>query len=162
MLPVVDVPGTDIGNEWSVPFLRSAFNYDRNKASDESGLKCEDPSLAVQSERDEVDINTIVRRFGLTGRLPDDVRLPQYGDFTGITDYREALHAVMAADEAFMKLPAELRGRFHNDPQAFLVFCSDEKNREELGRLGLLKPPKEPVEAIPVRVLADPPPKDTA
>ncbi|WNK12627.1 MAG: internal scaffolding protein [Microvirus sp.] len=133
-----------------IPFVRSPYNYDMSEAGDESGLRCEDKSLAVQDQRDEVDINTIVRRFGLTGELPDVVRLPQYGDFTGISDYREALHAVDAAEQAFMELPAELRARFHNDVQALLEFCSNDANASELERLGLTKP-KVP-EAPPVKV----------
>lgn len=130
------------------PFVRSAYNYDMLEASTESGLLCEDPSLAVQASRDEVDINTIVRRFGLTGQLPDEVALPQYGDFMGISDYQTALNAVLAADEQFMALPAELRNRFGNSAHAFVEFCSDPgKNGAEMLKLGLLK---EPPVAAPV------------
>ena len=43
-----------------VPFIRSPFNYDTDEASNETGLVCDDESLAVQSERDECDINIIV------------------------------------------------------------------------------------------------------
>lgn len=139
------------------PFVRNPYNYDVDVASDESGVKCEDVSLAVQSERDEVDINTIVRRFGLTGKLPDDIRVPQYGDFTGISDYQSALHAVMAAEESFMQLPADVRKRFDNDPGAFVAFCSDPANLAEMRTMGLLKPEVKP-DVVPVRVIADPVP----
>lgn len=122
------------------PFVRNPYNYDVNMASDESGLACLDASLAVQESRDEVDINTIVRRFGLTGELPSNVRIPQYGDFTGIGDYHSAMNAVLAADRSFMELPAELRARFGNDAGAFVEFCSDPANVAEMGKLGLLKP----------------------
>lgn len=133
---------------WKVPFVRSPYNYDVMQVSNDTALVCADVSLTVQEARDEVDINTIVRRFGLTGELPDVVRLPQYGDFTGISDYREALEAVGAAQEAFMELPADVRYRFHNDPQAFLEFCGNESNRDELAKMGLLKP-KQEVAAVP-------------
>lgn len=119
--------------------LKSAYD-DHMPASDETGLLCLDPSLAIQEARDECDINTIVTRFGLTGKLPDDIRLPTYGDFSGINDYREALHAVMQAEDAFMSLTADIRSRFHNDPAAFVDFCSNDANRDELRKLGLLKP----------------------
>ena len=36
-----------------IPFLRTPFNYDRDLASEESGLKCEDPSLTQQQFKDE-------------------------------------------------------------------------------------------------------------
>lgn len=123
-----------------LPFVRSPFNYDREAVSDATGLRCEDPSLAVQDQRDEVDINTIVRRFGLTGKLPEDVRAPTYGDFTGIGDYQQALNAVIAADAAFMEMPAEVRARFDNDPARFVDFCSDKANADEMAKLGLLSP----------------------
>lgn len=130
------------------PFLRTPFNYDRDLASDESGLKCEDPSLAVQDSRDEVDINTIVKRFGLTGELPDQVVPPQYGDFTGVFDFQTAMNAVRRAGESFMKLPAAVRSRFHNDPQEYLEFFADPKNQDEAIALGLAERAPEGVEGI--------------
>jgi phage internal scaffolding protein len=119
-------------------FLRTPYNYDTNEASDASGLLCEDPSLAQQHAKEESDINTIVRRFGLTGELPNGVRAPQYGDFTEATDYHTAMNAVISANNAFMTLPADIRARFNNDPGAFVDFCSDDKNREEAKQLGLI------------------------
>ena len=121
-------------------FLRTPYNYDVNEASDASGLCCEDPSLAQQHAKDECDINTIVRRFGLTGELPSNVRAPQYGDFTSATDYHTAMNAVIAANESFMQLPADVRMRFNNDAGSFVDFCSDESNRAEAEKLGLVVP----------------------
>lgn len=129
------------------PFVRNPYNYDVDAASEESGLRCEDPSLAVQSARDEVDINTIVRRFGLTGQLPEDLRAPTYGDFVGVNDYHSAMNAVAKANEAFEEMPAEVRARFQNDPAEFVAFCSDEKNRDEMKKLGLLAPQAAVVQA---------------
>lgn len=37
-----------------------------------------------------------------------------------------------------MDLPAKVRSRFENDPQKFLEFCSDPKNRDEAVSLGLI------------------------
>lgn len=138
---------------------RNPFTYDRMKASDESGLLCLDKSLAVQDAKEECDINTIVKRFGLTGQLPDNVRMPQYGDFTGIGDYKDALNAVIEAERSFMEMPADVRARFGNDPQQLLEFVNKEENREEAKKLGFLVPDKEPVKPIDVRVIADSPPK---
>lgn len=129
-----------------VPFVRNPYNYDVNEASDASALLCEDPSLAQQSMLEESDINTIVRRFGLTGELPQNLRAPTYGDFSGVFDYQSALNAIMDAEDAFMELPAEIRARFGNDPGAFVDFCSDENNRSEAEKLGLVVP-KEPASA---------------
>lgn len=119
-------------------FLRSAFNYDTDLASDESGLECKDPSLAVQSQREEADINTIVRRFGITGTLPQGVRVPTYGDFDAIIDFQSAQNVIAQANQAFMAMPADVRARFSNDPGLFVDFCSDEQNRDEMVKLGLI------------------------
>lgn len=121
-------------------FLRTPYNYDTMEASDASALECPEPTLAQQNARDECDINTIVRRFGLTGELPNNPRLPKYGDFTDITDYHSAMNAVIKANEAFMELPADIRSRFNNDAGAFVDFCSDESNRAEAEKLGLVQP----------------------
>lgn len=122
------------------PFLRAFGNYDVDAASDESGLKCEEPTLAQQHFADECDINTIVRRFGLDGELPVGVRMPTYGDFTGVVDYHSAANAIALANEAFDGLPAVVRARFQNDPALFVDFCSKEENRDEARKLGMLVP----------------------
>jgi phage internal scaffolding protein len=119
--------------------------------SDETGLLCEDVSLAKQSFREESDINTIVKRFRISGELPTGVRMPTYGDFTGVFDFHSAMNAVALANEAFDDMPADIRLRFHNDPQEFVAFCSDEANLDEARKLGLV-PAAEVVKAAAVVV----------
>ncbi|AXH75591.1 MAG: internal scaffolding protein [Microviridae sp.] len=123
-------------------FLRSGdpFNYDTNGAGDESGLDCsvDGAGRTKQSFKEEVDINTIVRRFGLSGVLPAVVNPPMYGDFGGVFDYQTAMNAVVGARESFMSLPAGVRSRFHNDPQELLAFLGDEGNKAEAIKLGLV------------------------
>ena len=105
-------------------FVRNGFNYDLDAVSLETGLDCGVDeltgeiltSLTQQQFKEDADINVIVKRFGLTGELPDDVRMPQSGDFTGIPDFHTALNLVRATQEEFMRVPAEIRGRFQNDP----------------------------------------------
>lgn len=124
------------------PFLRTPYNYDVDAVSDLTGLKCEDPSLAQQHMKDETDINNIVEQYGVTGQLPAaPVNVPTYGDFTGTNDYRQALDMVMAADYAFMSLPANVRERFNNDPAELVDFVSDINNRSAAIDLGLIPPP---------------------
>lgn len=114
------------------------FQHAYSKPFRGSDLKCEDPSLTQQNFKDEVDINVMLEKFKVTGMMPQAVRLPSYGDFTGVADYRTAIEAVRKADSAFMELPAAIRARFDNDPQKFLGFVSDSKNREEAIKLGLI------------------------
>ena len=120
-------------------FLRSLGNYDSDKVSVETGLVCEDPSMAQQQFKDECDINTILQKFNVTGQLPVSPLQPQFGDFSGVTDYQTALNAVLDAQESFDALPARVRERFANDPAAFVDFCLDEANRGEMRALGLIE-----------------------
>jgi phage internal scaffolding protein len=120
------------------PFLRTAYNYDTNAASNESGLACEEPSLTQQHFKDETDINNILRQFNVTGLLPENALSPRYGDFTGINDYQSALNAVIAAEDGFMALPADLRARFSNNPEELINFLDNPENKDEAIRLGLV------------------------
>lgn len=133
-----------------VPFLRTPYNYDVDKVSDETGLTCSDPSLAQQNFKDESDINYIVRQFGLTGELPGQTISPQYGDFTGVLDYHSAVNAVLAAQDEFMDLPAQMRARFDNDPAKLIDFLGNEENREEAIKLGLVDKPISVLTETPV------------
>lgn len=125
-----------------VPFVRSAHNYDMDAVSRETGLFCPpEEGMTQQSFAEECDINTIVRRFGLTGEMPGNVRPPEFGDFTDVVDFHTASNAVREANESFMSMPAELRYRFSNDPQRLMEFLADGKNRDEAVSLGLLNAP---------------------
>ena len=132
-------------------FLRTPYNYDTDAASNESGLACEEPSLAQQHFKDECDINTILERFNITGLLPQAPLPPRYGDFSGIGDYHTALNRVLAAQDEFEALPAQIRARFQNDPAQLIEFLQNENNRAEAEELGLIdKAAAEVVEAAKV------------
>ena len=134
-----------------IPFIRAPFNYDRDSASAESALLCEDVSLAVQSERDDCDINVIMERFGHGVPLPGSLRVPTYGDFTGVSDYRSALELISEASDPFMKLPAAVRSRFQNDPALFVDFASDPRNLDEMRELGLAEAIRPPASQEPLQ-----------
>lgn len=99
------------------------------------------PSMTKQEFADECDINVLMRRFQSTGDisvLNFTTRRPMSGDFTSAPEsYHEALNFVTDTKNEFMKLNADIRSRFHNDPQEFLTFISDASNAEEMVRLGL-------------------------
>jgi phage internal scaffolding protein len=122
-------------------FIRTPYNYDTDEVSNETGLACPEPTMAQQQFREEADINTIMERFGRTGEIIAPVRMPQYGDFTGVNDYHTAMNAVVEAQASFDALPAAVRARFENDPGKFVEFCLDENNREEAVKLGLVSAP---------------------
>lgn len=132
-------------------FLRTPYNYDTDAASNESGLACEEPSLAQQHFKEECDINTILQKFNITGILPEAPLSPRYGDFSGIGDYHTALNRVIAAQDEFDALPAQIRARFDNDPAKLIEFLDDEANRPVAEELGLVeKAAAEVVEAAKV------------
>ncbi len=121
-------------------FLRSLYNYDVDQVSNETGLRCDDPSLTQQQFKEEADINTIVDRFLKSGVLPTAATMPQYVDYEGVFDFQSAMNVVRQADENFMRLDAKVRARFNNSPQAFLEFFANPENVDEAIRLGLAIP----------------------
>ena len=129
-------------------FLRTPYNYDKDAASNESGLHCEDASLAQQHFKEECDINTILEKFNITGLLPEQPLSPRYGDFTGIGDYHTAMNRVLAAQDEFEALPAQIRARFGNDPAQLIEFLENSENRPEAEELGLVE--KATAEAVEV------------
>jgi hypothetical protein len=144
-LQQIGIKITQEANKMSIE-LRIPYYYDTDAVSKKNSITCEDESLTVQSQKDESDINNIIRRFGLTGEMPTNPVMPQYGDFTGIKDYQSALNQIIKAKEDFMTLPPEIRKRFNHDPQILLDFISDPQNQEEAVKLGLLKAVKKPAD----------------
>lgn len=119
-------------------YFRTGLDPDENDVvSIDTGFACEGPSLTVQSEKDDADINTIVRRFGLTGQVPVLQRVPLNEDFVDIIDFRSALDQIREAEDSFNQLPGAMRARFGNDPAIFVDFCSDRGNLPELRKMGL-------------------------
>lgn len=127
-------------------FARNPYNYDTDAASAATGLVTTEDNLTQQQHKEECDINTIVRNFGLTGQLPTAVYLPTFDDFTEVQDFQSALHTIQRAEASFMAMPSNVRERFQNNAQKFLEFTSDSRNADELRALGLFKdaptPPK--------------------
>jgi len=98
-------------------------------------------SRTKQSFAKECDINNIMKRYEKDGVVNHFNRYGgMYGDFTGVPEYREAVERVMRADAMFMSLPASIRTRFENDPGAFVKFVEDPANKDELTKMGLVRP----------------------
>lgn len=138
-------------------FLRTPFNYDRDRASDLTGLSCPEPTLAQQQFKDDADINVIVERFHITGQLPENVRVPLPEDFVQSTNLQEALNTIRAAEEAFAQMPANVRTEFANDPARFMDFVHNPDNRERAAKLGIVNlPPAPPPQAPPEKPGSEP------
>jgi len=98
-------------------------------------------SKTKQSFKDECDINRIMARYAATGTLDFiNRREAQFLDVSDI-DFQNAMQIVTQSREAFESLPSAIRERFANDPAKLLGFLSDESNREEAIKLGLVNKP---------------------
>lgn len=76
-----------------------------------------DASPVDQSQAKDCDINIIYARTQKGELTFGNVRNPEYGDFTGIESYQDALTAIINAQLAFSELPSEERRKYGNDPE---------------------------------------------
>jgi len=104
------------------------------------GMRFNQENRVQQHFGPSCDVNEMRKRMsrGQTVKVvPSDGMF--YGDFTRCNDFQSAQNAICAAREAFDALDYRIRDRFNNDPNQFLRFVQDEKNREEAIELGLLQ-----------------------
>lgn len=115
--------------------------YEPHKRQAMAPCASKTPSRTKQAFKDECDINKIMRKWEKQQTITH-VRdgMPSYGDFSNAMEYKEAADRVLAANEAFMQLPAGVRARVNNSPAQFLDFIGDPENRAELEELGLVAP----------------------
>jgi phage internal scaffolding protein len=136
--------------------FRTAYG-DRNRVS----FKTKGESLTQQHFEQEADVRNIIRQYDRTGLIANVQRgIAQYGDFSEVNEYREAMDLVITANNTFAELPSEIRAKFNNDAGAFFEFATDPKNKDEMVKMGLAKAPvKEAVEeATPAtKEVAEPP-----
>lgn len=119
-------------------FYRNPHNYDLDLASSEGCPTDFGPSLTVQSDADDVDMNVIMHRFGVTGKFPENLAVPTFGDYSEVFDFRSAHEAVIKARHDFERMPADVRAKFQNDPQVFLDFCENPDNIPSLVKMGMV------------------------
>src|SRR3954464_15863274 len=113
------------------------YNYD---PSVDSGLQCTEEERMTKSEfADDCDINRIFARYTKTGILPDAARAAaaRFGDFSIRPTYAEMHDKLIAAEEMFLALPAEVRREFDNDPLQFVASADTPEGRKRLIDLGL-------------------------
>lgn len=133
--------------------MRALKIYSRYDCPKVKGLVNTGECVTQQHFKKECDVNVIVDSFVRTGMLKDDGKKYVFGDVYNEFDYRQGLDMVIQADEMFRELPAKVRERFKNDPGELLMFISDDENREEAIKLGLIdKPAQLPLD---VTVLSD-------
>jgi phage internal scaffolding protein len=126
----------------SEPQFRSAYG-DRIKVP----FMCSGESLTQQHFAEECDIRNIIKKHDRTGLISHVQRgAAQYGDYSEINEYREALDLINNADAAFAGLPSEIRKMFNNNAGEFFEFATDPANASEMVQLGLAPSPVPPAE----------------
>lgn len=129
--------------------LLQPYRYNADAVSLATGLECKDPSLTQQNTAEQTDINYIVAQFTQTGTLPQPVQLPTYGDFSGVSDFREAMELIQQATDGFNSLPVDARAYFDNDPAKLLDFLDNAPDPQILANLGLADIVSIPEDKIP-------------
>lgn len=111
---------------------------------EKKGIEFTEPTMTIQSEKDNCDINVIMNRYATCGTpLPyrtDGVQ-PVYADVSELGDYMENYQRCKQAEEMFNNLPSALRKELDNNPANLLPFIQDEKNKERCYEYGLLNKP---------------------
>lgn len=158
-----EVVDKDTGEVRAVPVVvRSALAYDVDAVSRETAFvpPKDELTLTQQQFKDDCDINVIVDRFGISGDMPQNVRVPLSEEFIETIDYRTAIDKIKEADDAFMSFPAKIRAQFENDPAKFVDFVSDPANVGQVREWGLANPLPQSPEPLSVRVIAEPAKQD--
>lgn len=132
-----------------------------------TSIRFDEPSLTKQSDRDSVDLNSIVAKYLRTGEAPGMKGLPAYGDYSASTTLHDSMNIVRDAEAAFASLPAEVRDACNNDPGALLDLVADPARQEEAIALGLIEAPEIAVRETLVaenltRETGENPPKETS
>lgn len=134
---------------------RRGYMRDARERSDLASSPGGGEELTQQHFTEEVDINVIVKRFGLTGQLPTSGQAARavYGDFTDIYDFESAVARIEEIEDRFMRLPAQFREQFENNPGRLVSFAeshSVEELEDVFGRATSPEPVVEaPVEPVP-------------
>lgn len=119
--------------------------YDPVEEHDHCGIEFTMPSLTVQDEKEETDINYIVNKYAdgqkgiATLDLGDSSQYAylQFGDATLPGDYSTALELVSGVREEFYSLPAYVRAKFGHDPMNFISQLNNPETIEYLQQEGL-------------------------
>lgn len=119
--------------------------YDPAEEHDHCEIEFTMPSLTIQDEKEETDINYIVNKYAdgqkgiMTLDLGDSSQYAylQFGDATLPGDYSTALELVSGVREEFYSLPAHVRAKFGHDPMNFIEHLNDPVTLEYLQQQGL-------------------------
>lgn len=112
---------------------------------------CEGKTRAHQQYKEQCDVNNIIAKYKKTGTVTHVRNKVSgvYADLTNFPSYEEAMQTIVRANHAFLEVPAKIRARFNNDPQAMIDFLTNPENDKEAIELGLKNPPPPPTSPSP-------------
>lgn len=126
---------------------------------EKQGIIFKEPTMTIQSEKDNCDINVIMNRYATCGTpLPyrtDGVE-PVYADVSELGDYMENFQRCKQAEEMFNALPSALRKELDNNPANLISFIQDKKNESRCIEYGLINKPIMEASKAPVVVNPNP------
>ena len=129
-----------------------------------SGFETTGDSLTQQSHAEAADVRNIIKQYDRTGLIANvNKGIAQYGDYSEINEYAEALNMVQEANESFAEIPSHIREQFSNNAGLFFEFATDPKNAKEMIEMGLAEPkhtgdsPKKMVREEPSKSESAPP-----
>jgi hypothetical protein len=126
---------------------------------EKQGIIFKEPTMTIQSEKDNCDINVIMNRYATCGTpLPyrtDGVQ-PVYADVSELGDYMENYQRCKQAEEMFNALPSALRKELDNNPANLIPFIQDKKNESRCIEYGLINKPIVEAPKAPVVVNSNP------
>ena len=106
------------------------------------GFETSGESLTQQSHAQAADVRNIIKQYDRTGLIANvNKGIAQYGDYSEINEYSEALNMVRNANESFATLPSHIREQFNNNAGLFFEFATDPKNSEKMMEMGLKERP---------------------
>ena len=122
------------------------------------GFETTGDSLTQQSHAAAADVRNIIKQYDRTGLIANvNKGIAQYGDYSEVNEYAEALNMVREANESFAEIPSHIREQFSNNAGLFFEFATDPKNKEEMIKMGLAKAPEQMVREEPSKSESAPP-----
>lgn len=118
--------------------------YTRYKAPKSPVADSSKPSLTQQEFKESCDINNILSKFSVQAQalgVDPSLLMPQdqgtYGDFSNLDDFQSAQNKIAFLSDQFSNLPSDVRRKFGDDLNSFVVAISDPARIDELGELGV-------------------------
>lgn len=96
-----------------------------------------DAQGAIQNQRDQVDVNVLMKRYGAAGAIPTANAVQLVGEFDMAMDLQSAIEKVERARDLFSSLPAEVRRVSENSAVRMIELASTPEGLEVLREAGL-------------------------